>query len=207
MPSSGVVITEDAIPDAIADPDYGGSNFHCCAEWHLARLPCGRAAPVYTFAQRISHNSRRFSCSAVSVARYFDVHRTTILRAYHCLSEIGFFVLLEYGKFDTNLYMVVSHQEWAKANPGKCVQKLKFAWTGEGDPLAIKLYAASGGRVKFMDFQVAEYRKTGFDEEKIVALFQEFREGIGKYRQARNVGLHFLKHLRRIQRTDPTTII
>lgn len=181
----------------ITNPEYVGSNFHCCGEWHLAQLRCPTAALVYPFAQRISHTSRRFSCSAISVAQYFDVHRTTVLRAYHLLSKIGFFILLEYGKFDTNMYEVITHKEWAKANPGRCIQKIKFAWTGEGDPLAIKLYAASGARVKFKEFQIKEYRTMGLEEDEIVALFQEFREGVGKYRQPRNVGYYFLQHLRR----------
>jgi len=172
------------------------TNYHCCAEWHLAQVRCPTAALVYPFALRISKNSRMFSCSAISVARFLGLHRTTVLRAYHKLSDIGFFDLLEYGKFDTNIYRVVSHRAWAESHPGKCPEKTQFPWTGEGDLLAQKLYGASGGRVTFKPFQISEYRKSGLAEDEIVTRFKEFRAGIGKYRQPRNVGFHFMQYLR-----------
>jgi hypothetical protein len=50
--------------------------------------------------------------------------------------------------------------------------------------------------VKFKEFQVREYRKTGLQPEKIVALFEEFRSGVGRNRKPRNVGFHFLQFLR-----------
>jgi hypothetical protein len=183
------------------------SNFYCSSEWHLARLRCPTAALVYPFALRISKNSGKFSCSAISVARFLDVHRTTVLRAYHQLSELGFFELLEYGRFDTNIYSVVLHSDWAERHPGRCIQKIQFPWSGEGDPLAQQLYAASGGRVKFREFQIREYRKMGLDEAELVARFNEFRAGVGKYRQPRNVGFHFLKYLRGSCKHNAQTLI
>jgi hypothetical protein len=183
------------------------SNFHCCAEWHLARLQCPTTALVYPFALRISKNSGKFACSAISLAGFLDVHRTTVLRAYHLLAEIGFFELLEYGNFDTNIYAVVLHRTWAETHPGQCPQKTEFPWTGEGDPLAKQLYAASGGRVKFKAFQIAEYRKMDIDESKLIAMFNEFRSGIGRYRQARNVPFRFLEYLRGIRESEATGIV
>ncbi len=192
-----------------ADPvlDEEPSNFHCSSEWHLARLQCPTAALVYPFALRISKNSGKFACSAISVARFLDVHRTTVLRAFHKLSELGFFELLEYGKFDTNIYNVVLHSDWAQRNPGKCIQKIQFPWSGEGDPLGQQLYAASGGRVKFKEFQIREYRKSGLDDADLVARFNEFRSGVGRHRQPRNVGFHFLEYLRKTCPQDAQSLI
>ena len=171
--------------------------FHCCAERHLARLK-PRAALVYPFALRISKHSKRFACSASSVGDFLGLHRTTVLRAYHQLADIGFFELLERGHFDVNIYRVLRHDEWANEHPGLCATKSEFPWTGDGDPLGQKLYAISGARVKFKEFQVKEYRATGLDESTIVLLFDEFRSGTGKYRKPRNVPYHFLMHLRSI---------
>jgi hypothetical protein len=177
-------------------PVFEPTSYHCCAEWHLAQLRCPTAALVYPFALRISKNSGKFACSAISVAHFFGVHRTTVLRAYHQLCKIGFFQLVEYGKFDTNIYSVVQHRAWAGSHPGGCPEKTNFPWAGEGDPLAQKLYGASGGRVRFKAFQIAEYRTMGLEEREIVKRFDEFQGRVGKYRQPRNVGFHFMQYLR-----------
>jgi hypothetical protein len=181
------------------------TNVHCGSEWHLARLHCPTAALVYPFALRISKNSGKFACSAISIAAFLGAHRTTVLRAFQRLTEIGFFELLEYGKFDSNIYTVVKHRAWAEAHPGRCTEKTVFPWTGEGDPLGQQLYAASGCRVKFKEFQIKEYRRLGLDQAELVALFEEFRAGIGRLRKARNVPFHFLQYLR--QQLRPTTSI
>ena len=181
------------------DPGSPASTrFHCCSEWHLARLKSPTANLIYTFALRISKTSHRFACSAAGVADFLGLHRTTVLRAYHELRDAGFFELLEYGQFDSSIYRVLTHDEWKEKYPGRCTVKEQFPWSGEGDPLGRKLYAASGCRVMFKEFQVNNYRKTGVDEATIVALFTEWREGLGKYRQPRNVPFRFLQHLRSV---------
>jgi len=172
------------------------TSFHCCAEWHLAKLSSPSAAFVYPFALRISKNSGKFACSATSVGAFFGKHRTTILRAYHELTNVGLFELLEYGKFDVNIYKVLKHDAWALKHPGLCTRKVEFPWTGEGDALGQNLWAASGCRVKFKEFQVAACRKTGLREETIVSLFTEWLEGVGKFRRSRNVPFHFLMFLK-----------
>jgi len=182
------------------------TNFHCGSEWHLSRLDSRAAALVHPFALRISKGSKRFAASATSVAQFFGLHRTTILRAYHELNELGFFELLEYGMFDTNIYRVLNHTEWAKEHPGLCTMKAEFPWTGEGDPLGPRLFAASGCRVKFKEFQIREYRETGLPEDTIVRHFEEFRSGTGKFRRARNVPYYFLMHLRQLCRVEVSTV-
>ncbi len=172
------------------------TSFHCCAEWHLAQLGSPSAALVYPFALRISKNSGKFACSATSVGAFFGKHRTTILRAYHELTKVGLFELLEYGKFDVNIYNVLRHDAWAPKHPGLCAKKIEFPWTGEGDLLGQQLYAASGCRVKFKEFQITACRKTGLPEETIVSLFTEWRDGVGKFRKPRNMFFHFLMFLR-----------
>lgn len=181
--------------------DSNETAFHCCAEWHLARLKSPTTALVYPFALRIATNSGKFACSAISVSHFLGVHRTTVLRAYQELTTLGFFELLEHGMFDTNIYRVLRHNEWADQHPGLCAVKVEYPWTGEGDPLGQRLYAASGGRVKFKDFQVRAYRATGLEEDTIVELFEDYRSAEGKYRKARNVPYHFLVYLR--ASTDP----
>jgi hypothetical protein len=172
------------------------ASFHCCAERHLAQFKSPTAALVYPFALRISKKTGTFSCSAISVGKFLNLHRTTILRAYKELTEFGFFELVYYGQFDTNVYAVLKHEEWAAKHPGQCVKKIEFPWTGEGDPLGQQLWVASGCRVKFKEFQVTGFRKTGLPEDTIVALFKEFRSGIGRNRKPKNVPYHFLQFLR-----------
>jgi hypothetical protein len=171
------------------------TNYHCCAEWHLARLHSPTAALVYPFALRLSKTSRKFACSAVSVGEFFGLDRKTILRAYRQLTDKGFFELVESGAFDVNIYRVLLHKEWAAKYPGQCAKKIEFPWAGEGDLLGRRLYAASGGKVKFKPFQIVGYRNTGLKEDKIVALFEEFLPESGRFR-SKNVGFQFLKYLK-----------
>ena len=172
------------------------TNFHCCPEWHLAKLKSPTGALIYPFAHRLSRRSHKFSCSSETVGEFFGRDRKTVLRAFGELCKVGFFELIEKGRFDVNVYRVLSHTEWAAKNPGKCAQKVQYPWTGEGDKLGQRLYAASGTRVKFRSYQVAAFRNTGLDEETIVSLFETFRSGIGQDLKPKNVGYRFLEFLR-----------
>ena len=177
------------------------SNFHCCAEWHLARM-ASICALVYPFGLRLSRNSQKFVCSAKRVAEYFGVSLRTVQRAYRDLRTLGFFVLIESGKdkFEPSVFQVLTHTEWAARNPGKCTEKIAYQWTADGDPLGQSLWAASGCQVQFKPFQVKLYRETGIPEAEIIALFNSWypvqkEEKWGK-RWRKGVGYHFLMYLR-----------
>ena len=173
------------------------SRFHCSAEWHFSRFTSSRAAAlIHPWALRISKNTGKFSVSATQAANHFNISRSTASRAYTELHESGFFKLLEYGQFDSNVYEVLTHKEWCKAYPDQCVIREELPWTAENDPLGSQLWAVSGGKVKFKQFQIDLYRQFSLPDNEIVAVFKEWREGVGRWRQARNVPKHFLKHLR-----------
>lgn len=173
------------------------SNFHCCAEWHFAQFKSSRcAALIHPWALRISRRTGKFSVSAVQAAAYFQISRSTAIRAYGELADSGFFRLLEYGQFDSNVYQVLTHPEWCKEHIGLCAVRVEFPWTIENDPLGQRLWAASGGRVKFKQFQINTFRTLGVPDDDLVTLFTQWRDGVGKWRQPRNVAKHFLKHLR-----------
>jgi hypothetical protein len=186
-------------PSSPIDTTFG--NYHCCAEWHLAKLYL-ICALIYPFALRLSRNSGKFVCSAARVAEYFDVSLRTVQRAYRDLRTLGFFVLLESGKdkFEPSIFKVMNHKEWATRNPGKCVEKIAYQWTAEGDPLGKSLWVASGCQVLFQPFQVKAYRDEGIPEPEIISLFsawysvQKAQRWGKKWRKG--VGYHFLMHLR-----------
>jgi hypothetical protein len=175
------------------------TNYHCCAEWHLAGMS-PVCSLVYPFALRISKVSKKFSCSARGVAEFFRRNEKTVQRGYKELVEVGFFVLLQKGQFESSIYEVLPHTEWAALNPKQCAVKIEFPWTGEGDPLGQRLYAASGGRIKFMPFQVKAYKETGFSDDDIVSLFERFlSENSATFHYPKNrkeAGFHFLIFLR-----------
>jgi hypothetical protein len=175
------------------------SSYHCCAEWHLAILsPSCRL--VYPFAFRISKTSGRFSCSATNVARFFRCDERTIRRAYKELEKLGFFVLIERGLFEPHVYKVLSHKEWSQEHPSECTQKEVFPWTGEGDKLGQALWAASGCKMRFKDYQMIFIRSLGVPEDQILAEFTEFWSTHTHYpkfkRHRRLLAGHFVMHLK-----------
>jgi len=151
-----------------------GGRFFCSAEWHLQQMKSRLASSLYNWARRLSKQSRVFSASAEHVAEYFGVNRKTALSALEELAENGFFIIDRSERFKPNVYRVISHNEWAKRNPSRCVEKIAFPWDGEGDPLGRQLYAISGGRVKFWPLQMNGLRNMGFPDEQIIEHFRTF---------------------------------
>lgn len=151
------------------------TKFYCCAEWHLARLS-SICSLVYPFALRLSKtHGGIYTYSAKSVAEFFGYDEWTVRElGYKKLSELGFFVLLERGTFEANVYQVLSHKEWAVAHSNQCAVKITFPWTGEGDKLGQDLYVASGSKVKFKDHQIKFLRSLGLPEAEILSEFETF---------------------------------
>jgi len=198
---SASLATEKHQPELCPPIDTAFGNFHCGVEWHLAQL-CLICALIHPFALRLSRNSRKFACSAARVAEYFGVSVRTVQRAYRELKNSGFFILVESGqdKFEPSVYQVLTHAEWAARNPGKCVEKIAYQWTAEGDSLGKALWAASGCQVQFQPFQVKAYRDEGIPEPEIISLFSawysvEKTKRWGK-RWRKGAGFRFLMHLR-----------
>jgi hypothetical protein len=149
-----------------------GSSFHCSPEFHLKDLS-PICALVYPFALRVSKKSDRFAYSATLVARHFGYHPRRVQMAYRELTAAGFFVELEKGLFEPNVYKVLTHKEWAVSHPNACAIKETMPWEGDTDPLGRELYAISGGRAKFRDFQVKILRECA-SEAEIKSEFQPF---------------------------------
>lgn len=175
--------------------------FHCSWEWHVARLSpvCALLCP---FAFKVSGGKekelrdRRFFASAGALADYFGYSESQIRRGLNALVDLGFFQLVSSKKFTPNHYRVLSHDDWAQKNKGRCTSKTQFPWTGEGDPLGRSLWTLSGGQVKFADFQVTNIRKLGLDEETVVKGFSSYWEQTGQRMSPKNVPRGFYMYIK-----------
>jgi hypothetical protein len=179
-------------------PSSGLENeyFFCSWEWHIARLsPVCRS--IYPLAFEVSGGietkllDRRFFASAESLAKYFDYGVCQVRRGLIELEKAGFFQLIRRKRFKPTHYRVLSHVDWASKHPGKCTNRVKYPWTGEGDPLGQSLWKMSGGEVKFANFQVANLRKLGVDEDNVVKKFCTYWEQTGQRMKPKNVPAGF----------------
>jgi hypothetical protein len=152
------------------------SRYYCSPEWHLARLThTPYAGLVYSFASRISKGSKSFHGSAQGVAQYFGVSRWKIQRAMKALVELGFFVLIEQEFYAPSVYRVITHNEWAIEHPGCCTKKETLPWSEEkGDPLGVRLWNISGGKVRYQPYQLTALRKIELTDDQIATAFKEF---------------------------------
>ena len=190
--------TTTPVPKTMIDqPDshHFDAPYHCCEEWHLARLT-PVCVPLYFFARRISYQSKIFVCSAVNLAGFLGYNERTIRRGLHQLDEIGFFELEEQHMFCPTKYRVFDHQEWAEQHPGRCAIKVEYPWAGEGDRLGQRLWVESGSRIKFAEFQVCNIRKLGLGEGEVLQEFKTYMEGAGRFKKPKNVPGGFYLYLR-----------
>jgi len=68
-----------------------------------------------------------------------------------------------------------AHNKWAAKHPGCCAEKETLPWSGEkGDPLGVRLWNVSGGKVKYQPYQVKALRNTGLTDDQIATAFEEF---------------------------------
>jgi hypothetical protein len=195
------------------DMDDNQYSFYCSPEWHLARLKSHPyALHVYTLAYRVSRHKEedvrnkadRFHGSAQSVAAFLNLSRWTIGRAMEALEEHGWFQVISREKFQPTTYRVVSHNEWIEKNPGCCGEKETFVWSQEdGDELGIRLWNASGGKIKYNPFQLVALRRTGLRDDQIMLEFQTFtaseerrRNASGWHGRWGSVHMRFLRYLK-----------
>lgn len=155
-------------------PEVTPSRYHCSPEWHLSRLVHTPLAGVlYSFARRISKDSGLFHGSVVGIAEYFGVSRWKVQRAIKALVDSGFFVCVAREAFKPSVYRVIHHKDWIDKHPGRCAVKETFPWSAEeGDKLAVRLWNASGGKLKYQTHQLVALRKTGLADDEIVAAFE-----------------------------------
>jgi hypothetical protein len=146
--------------------DATTAEYHCTAEWHLARMASKYVALLYGLALRLSSKSERFYASQVHVAQYFGCSRRTISTAHRELETTGFFARISSSSFHPNVYTVLDHATWAERNPGRCTRKIEMPWSAEGPLLGRELHAISSGRIKFRPDQI-EYLKFNFTDEEI----------------------------------------
>jgi hypothetical protein len=187
-------IPEDSVRQRMED-----SPFFCSEYFHLAELS-PVCALIYGLAYRISKSSRMrdrggpkgtLHCSAESLAIYFDRHVATVRSSLKELVKLGFFELLNAGKFRPNVYRVLSHDEWAEKHPGRCATKLTFPYSAESDELGQALWNISGGLVTFKAFQVRNLRRLGLAPERVIELFAEYWEKTGVNLPAMQVPIDF----------------
>jgi hypothetical protein len=158
---------------------------------------CGR---LLAFAYRLSKGSGVFCASAVRIAEHFGISKWTVLRAMEALTTAGFFVVINKEYFQSSMYRVVSHEEWARAHPACFVVKVEYPWSDKiGDELGVHLYTKSGGRVKWFPNILGALRRTGLTDEQIVQEFEFFFDGYvaGKHGQYKSVPFSFLNFLKR----------
>ena len=169
--------------------------FECSEHFHLATL-CPSAAYIYGLAYKLTKQGKELLFpSAASLADYFACSEDTIRRGLKALVGLGFLELTQADPFQTNVYRVLSHTEWAKEHPEQCCTRLKFPYTDEGDPLGQRLYLATGGRVRFQQFQVDGYRKLGLSDDEILVRFGKFWGEKGHALDVRIVSRYFHKIL------------
>lgn len=180
------------------------SSFHCSEQWHLADLS-PICSLIYSLAYKLSRSKAKariglpstLYCSAVSLAIYFGRDPSTIRRGLKELVELGFLIKVDARKFKPNVYRVLSHEEWANENPGKCAVKLSLPYTDEGDPLGQDLRSISGGRAEFKAYQVAYIRTLGLPDEVILKNFADYWENHDKDKSAKQVTIDFIVKLKR----------
>lgn len=149
--------------------------FYCSSVYHLVNL--SRAAQsVYDVGMSLTKGEEdaEFFASAKQLADYIGYEVKQIKRARAELTELGFFELKRERDFDTNVYRVLTHKQWAERHPGQCAEKVVMPWEGEGDPLGQKLYAASAGEKSLRDYQTLLLRRTEISEDIIVDEFRMF---------------------------------
>lgn len=184
-------------------PPARETGFYCSAEWHLAPLH-PFCALLYPFALRLSKKSGRFTASAPAIGEHFGRCRETVLAACADLRDAGFFIAIAEPIGEPVIYKPITHRDWALANPDRCSLRQQFPWSGEGDPLAQQLWAASGSRVKFYANEIKCLRRTGIGEDELVRLWQSYYDAESEHSLAdrfksnrRGIKGRFLRMLRK----------
>ena len=132
-------------------------GFSCCAERHLVNSGLALLA-IYSKLFALSSGqigNHEYFGTLGTLAEFFGKPYNSIWRAKEVLVKLGFLECLPETTngqgvaffFRTKRYRVISHNEWAERNPGKCYQALEMPWDEHGDPLARRLLC---GQTRFV---------------------------------------------------------
>jgi hypothetical protein len=103
-------------------PDY--QPLHCCAERHLWHH--GLALAIYNKARTVTKGGETpFSANQVTLAKFFDANKNSVLNAMNFLRKQGWLIPSEDTKGE---YKCISHDEWVKARakegkPTNCIER------------------------------------------------------------------------------------
>jgi hypothetical protein len=182
--------------------------FYCSWEWHLGACDSRFAPLLYSRGCRLSSKSEAFYPSAPSIANHFCKDRTTVFKALQELVRMGWAEVLQREPGKPVVYRFVDHEEWARNHPDLCTEKDVMPWEGEGDPLGREMYAVSGGRAKFLPYQMIGLRKSGFSDQQIVSEFRTFLDRNPQTGSAwKRVYYKFHPHILRLARTFPRPLV
>lgn len=189
-------------------PDTPLTEFHCSAEWHLAKLSKA-AALIYSWSLKISRASkeskepRYFRVSPRQAAEYLKLAYRTVQLGYEELKRSGFFELVESGQAtgEVSIYRPLTHSEWAAKHPSQCATKMEFPWTPENDLFGQQLFNITHGRINFKNFEIAQIRKSGrelnLQDQEIVEIFSAWYSDYKSQQEEQNRGKYWRKSVGR----------
>ena len=170
-----------------------GGGYKCGMHYHF---PVDRAvcAKTYELAMQITARGgeRVFWVSAERRARDWQVDERTVRRGDKELVRLGFFEPLDATPFQSNRYLVITHEQWAKRHPGKCLEREVMPWSDEvQDGLAVTLHKASRGRMKFFNRHIQSLRSHGLDDERLAAACAVYADFEDRKKQPMKAASHF----------------
>ncbi len=181
-----------------------GGGYKCGMHYHfpIKRAVC---AKTYELAMQVTAKSDRrvFWVSAEQRARDWGVDDKTVRRGDEDLVKLGFFELLEARAFQSNQYLVITHDEWAKRHPGKCLQREVMPWSEDvQDPLATMLYKASRRRLKVFPAHIQSLRSHGLDDQQIAAACAVYADFEDRKKKPTKEASHFCLCMKTAMRND-----
>jgi hypothetical protein len=155
------------------------NQLHCCAERHLWRH--GLALAIYQKIGVLTAGGKRsYHTDTARMALFFDANKAYVRRAFAALAHAGFLVIENGSESGPKAFKRmravktrrwISHDDWAKANPGKCVcvDENLMPWSGDVDPLCGQLWAALDGKMRMYEALLKHARGSGRADKEIVA--------------------------------------
>jgi hypothetical protein len=135
--------------------------FNCSFAWHYKTSALYQG--VYSLIGQVSSGGKNsFFSSIEKVATYYDADYETVRRIFKQLRNEGW---LKPDAADARKLWWVSHDDWAKVNPGKCCTRAVLVWEAGTDPFVGKIYAILEGKVRLYENWVIAIRKFASDEE------------------------------------------
>lgn len=147
--------------------------FTCGTERHLWRH--GLALAIYQKVGQITAGGqRKYFTDTARMALFFEANKTYVRRAFALLHNVGLLIVTNQDVKRARGVKVrqwISHEDWAKANPGKCVSVdvALMPWAGDADPLCGRLWAALDGKMRMYENLLKHARSCGLPDDEIIA--------------------------------------